>query len=191
MAKKDVPCTRCGDMMWRSKERADMPVCRPCRAKCPAPYRPRSNALPDRNCEGCGLALTRKQLSNRNRFCSLACANQTLPLRGIVVMPENSVSDPYGNQRKCAQRRARKAAAEIEVVEPLYIFERDNWRCHLCGKTVDRHLNGRHPLGPTLDHVIPLSRGGEHSRANVALAHRRCNTRKGNRAAGEQLALVG
>ena len=79
----------------------------------------------------------------------------------------------------------------IESVDPVYIYERDKWRCHLCGGQVDRLLSGNDRMGPTLDHVVPLSKGGEHSNANVALAHRICNIRKGNRAVGEQLAIVG
>jgi 5-methylcytosine-specific restriction endonuclease McrA len=40
-----------------------------------------------------------------------------------------------------------------------------------------------------MDHLIPLSQNGPHTRANVALAHRSCNSRKGVCAIGEQLAL--
>ncbi|WP_158070491.1 HNH endonuclease [Streptomyces luteocolor] len=36
-------------------------------------------------------------------------------------------------------------------------------------------------MSPSLDHVIPLSRGGSHRRDNVQLAHLRCNLRKNNR----------
>lgn len=130
-------------------------------------------------------------MKSRNRFCSIACANAYLPPRGIVVSEANSMRDPYMNQRKCAQRRARKLSVEVEKVDPAYIFKRDKWRCHLCGKPVDRRLNGSELLGPTLDHIVPLSKGGEHSKANVALAHRQCNTVKNNRGGGEQLALIG
>lgn len=38
--------------------------------------------------------------------------------------------------------------------------------------------------GPfTLDHVVPLARGGEHSYRNVKLAHPLCNSRKGAKVA--------
>lgn len=47
------------------------------------------------------------------------------------------------------------------------------------------------PLAASIDHVIPLSVGGDNTRANVQLAHRRCNTAKNNRGGGEQLRLVG
>ena len=71
------------------------------------------------------------------------------------------------------------------------VFERDKWTCQLCGKRVNRKATAPHPHAPTLDHVIPLSEGGEHTETNAQLAHFRCNTRKGNRGGGEQLALIG
>jgi len=34
-------------------------------------------------------------------------------------------------------------------------------------------------MGPTIDHVIPIVHGGPDTKANVQLAHRKCNTDKG------------
>lgn len=42
-----------------------------------------------------------------------------------------------------------------------------------------------------MDHVIPLTKGGNHELANVRLAHLRCNVSKGNRGGNEQLLLIG
>jgi len=36
-------------------------------------------------------------------------------------------------------------------------------------------------LAASLDHRIPISRGGEHSRANAQTSHLGCNVRKGAR----------
>ena len=52
--------------------------------------------------------------------------------------------------------------------------------CCICGKPVDKSLPGAHPMGPTLEHTTPWSRGGTNTRDNVHLAHRSCNIRKGN-----------
>ncbi len=38
-----------------------------------------------------------------------------------------------------------------------------------------------HPRDKTLDHLIPVARGGEHTRENVVVACRSCNSRKGAR----------
>lgn len=57
------------------------------------------------------------------------------------------------------------------------IYERDGWVCQLCHKKVNNRLKHPNPFSPSLDHIIPLSKGGPHSRANVHLAHLRCNLR--------------
>jgi 5-methylcytosine-specific restriction endonuclease McrA len=36
-------------------------------------------------------------------------------------------------------------------------------------------------LGATIDHVLPISKGGLDTMENVALAHWICNIRKGNK----------
>jgi 5-methylcytosine-specific restriction endonuclease McrA len=50
------------------------------------------------------------------------------------------------------------------------VFARDGWVCQYCGSTAEN-----------VDHVIPKSRGGEHSWENVVAACRRCNSKKENR----------
>lgn len=52
------------------------------------------------------------------------------------------------------------------------VFERDGWRCGLCGGHVE-------PEDASLDHVVPLSKGGEHSYANTQCTHWKCNNTKG------------
>lgn len=56
------------------------------------------------------------------------------------------------------------------------VFMRDRHRCQYCGKEA-RTL--------TLDHVIPRSRGGEHTWANVVTACSECNHRKAGRTPSE------
>lgn len=55
--------------------------------------------------------------------------------------------------------------------------------CWLCGHNIDTRLDARHPMSWTLDHLTPLSRGGDLlDPANARPAHRRCNSARGNRA---------
>jgi len=61
------------------------------------------------------------------------------------------------------------------------VGELENWICHLCEKVVDYSLPTTHPLAPTVDHIIPITKGGKHEWDNVKLAHRSCNASKGNR----------
>jgi 5-methylcytosine-specific restriction endonuclease McrA len=54
--------------------------------------------------------------------------------------------------------------------------------CGICGKPVDLSLKYPHPLSPTIDHIIPISKGGHPSDiANLQLAHRCCNRQKSDK----------
>lgn len=58
--------------------------------------------------------------------------------------------------------------------------------CWICGNAIPYGLNGiaaqRSPWAFTLDHFVPLSRGGDLlDPANARSAHRRCNSQRGNR----------
>lgn len=92
-------------------------------------------------------------------------------------------------------RRAQKLSAGGTEVLLTYLIERDGGRCQVsdCCFTSRKvaTLGTRGPRQPSIDHIIPLSKGGEHALHNVQLAHYRCNLTKNNRGAGDQLALVG
>jgi hypothetical protein len=92
---------------------------------------------------------------------------------------------------KYHRRRARKKATSTGRPVLLgEIRERDKNRCHLCRARVSAKPYP-HPLSASLDHVIPLSRGGIHDPDNVRLAHLRCNVEKGADGGNEQLLLIG
>lgn len=81
------------------------------------------------------------------------------------------------------RRRARMRGAFVAPVYRRRIFERDNWTCQICLVSVDRDSVVPHPRAPTLDHVIPLARGGTHEPSNTQLACFRCNCAKGDKVA--------
>ncbi|MBQ1454036.1 MAG: HNH endonuclease [Ruminococcus sp.] len=54
--------------------------------------------------------------------------------------------------------------------------------CGICGKPVDKSLKYPHPLSPTIDHIIPLEKGGHPSDiGNLQLAHFTCNRQKSDK----------
>ena len=90
------------------------------------------------------------------------------------------------------KRRALKMNAECENFNPLGIFERDNYICQNCGKkTRPDYNNISHPLYPNLDHIIPLSKGGAHTRQNTQCLCRKCNSIKGAGSLNDQMLLFG
>lgn len=72
-----------------------------------------------------------------------------------------------------ARKRAKRAAApKVESVNRMKVWERDGGICGICGEVANR--DAFH-----VDHIVPIARGGEHSYANVQVAHPACNLRKG------------
>lgn len=63
--------------------------------------------------------------------------------------------------------------------------------CWWCGREIDYRITGyeaqRSAWAFTLDHAIPLTRGGDLlDPANARSAHRRCNSQRGNRTTQRQ-----
>lgn len=71
--------------------------------------------------------------------------------------------------------RLKIAAGErtwkVPPVNRREVLRRDHHTCQYCGSS--KHL--------TLDHVIPRSRGGQHTWDNVVTACERCNSKKGDK----------
>lgn len=54
--------------------------------------------------------------------------------------------------------------------------------CGICGKPVDKTLRYPNPLSPTIDHIVPIDRGGHPSDIqNLQLAHWTCNRQKADK----------
>lgn len=88
-----------------------------------------------------------------------------------------------GNHRR---RAGRYGCTEIDNSITLKaLFKRDKGLCKICGERTD--IKDTTPKGhprrmyPTIDHIIPLSKGGTHTWDNVQLAHMHCNSRKCDR----------
>lgn len=118
----------------------------------------------EKRCPCCGDTFT-PELTARQKFCSRRCSRRM-------------------------QNAGRRAKLRESFVEPLHwrqLFDEDGAECHLCGLATDpddfalseRGWRALGPSYPTLDHVVPLSAGGMHERANARLAHFYCNTVKG------------
>lgn len=53
--------------------------------------------------------------------------------------------------------------------------------CHLCGEEIDMELKWPNVLSFTVDHVVPLARGGSNDLKNIRPAHGSCNFSKRDR----------
>jgi endogenous inhibitor of DNA gyrase (YacG/DUF329 family) len=108
------------------------------------------------------------------KFCSTRCRDRFHFKRSVA-------------QRMAAKRRrrARKRGARVESYKDIEIWERDGYRCGICGEPTERQRpNQYRPLAPTIDHIVPLVAGGTDEPANVQCAHWLCNSLKGDRLVG-------
>jgi hypothetical protein len=80
-------------------------------------------------------------------------------------------------------RRARLAVAESDgTISLAVVAQRDGWVCGICRQAVPRTTSKlSRELMASLDHIVPIARGGSHTYDNVQLSHYRCNLSKGSR----------
>jgi hypothetical protein len=58
------------------------------------------------------------------------------------------------------------------------IAAREGYRCWLCERKIDRRLKHPHPRSLSLDHYIPVTKGGSDDPNNLRPAHLICNVRR-------------
>lgn len=88
------------------------------------------------------------------------------------------------------KRRALQHGARFERYSSQEIADRDGWVCQICRKRIGRKFTFPHPRSLSIDHIIPISCGGDDVRVNVQAAHLTCNMSKNNRGI-DQLRLLG
>ncbi len=130
-------------------------------------------------CLQCGNTFLKKD--KIRKYCSHTCAKA----KSRVYPSRRAQAVAYEKRR-----RARLRSVETERFSDAYIHERDGWVCGLCNRKIDKKLMFPHWMSASLDHIIPLSDGGGHTRANVQSAHWICNSRKSD-GPGGQMKLFG
>jgi hypothetical protein len=170
-------------------------------------YRPTRADMPKvKTCKFCDIRIT-----GLNRYCSLWCSEAAQGRRVLECVVRTGACRRCGaaycvpastaegfcssrcnkaqrHKREKARRRSHRRAGEDFTLRE--IAERDGWRCHLCGDRVpDRQYEAR-DKDPTIDHLVPISHGGPHTRDNVALAHNRCNWERSDKPIEFQLRLI-
>lgn len=120
---------------------------------------------PTMKCHECEAEFIGRPLGPRPRkFCSQVCSKKSI------------------SRLRCKARRAATKTEIWDYVDPLIIFRRDNWTCQLCGCETPAFKRGLvDDDAPSLDHKIPLSRGGAHTEENCRCLCRLCNGLKGDR----------
>lgn len=125
-------------------------------------------------CKYCGTPFMTEYKKSK-MFCSEECAHKH----------SHYLSKLAEKRRKGKITALEKLDSDITL--PL-LFQRDKGICKICGTMCDwkdvENKNGFAVVGenyPSIDHIIPISKGGSHTWDNVQLAHKRCNSIKSNK----------
>lgn len=130
--------------------------------------------------------LVREAPSKREIVC--AWCNDIL----VIERNPETLRFPFGKFHDDCRLQARRAkdrkktvkrqgAKTQQIILHEVIAERDGFICHICGELVDMSIPRTSRYGATLDHVIPIAKGGLDSEDNVKLAHWICNVRKSDK----------
>jgi 5-methylcytosine-specific restriction endonuclease McrA len=128
------------------------------------------------------------------RYCSEACRDISIEAaRASARECRKQYSQRYRKanpDKRRAERAKRKArirgAGETHNIDPIKVFDRDGWKCHICGiRTPRKHRGTYRDDAPELEHIVSLADGGSHTWGNVACACRKCNISKGSDSYGQ------
>ena len=133
----------------------------------------------DRECAWCKATFSIEYGRAQAIYCSASCAKKS------------ARNSPSARAAKAKRKAMARGAGDNDNVDPLEVFERDGWKCQLCGVKTPKKLRGSYDeRAPELDHICPISLGGSHTYDNVQCACRACNGAKGARFIG-QMRLFG
>jgi 5-methylcytosine-specific restriction enzyme A len=71
-------------------------------------------------------------------------------------------------------KRSSKMRAKISHTR-FDIWKEQKLKCAICGKKIENYLD------VSIDHIVPLVKGGGNERSNLQVAHKICNNRKGEK----------
>jgi len=139
-------------------------------------------------CETCGVAVV-----GRRRWCAASCEMEWRRYGG-AARPKSTGCKVCGSIIDLTARRkdGRRQRADIKVcadcrrrmgrsrVNVPFVYHRDGPRCGICGDDVDVTIRrGADAVRcASVDHIVPLARGGTDDPSNLQLAHLGCNQRK-------------
>jgi len=134
-------------------------------------------------CKVCGSKYTPRQymqsegltLFSNVGYCSHECKRR--------AMNRSTKNSHKGRQDSHRHRARMYGCAYDSSVTLKKLIKRDGLRCAICGEMCDpddrswSKYSG--PMYPSIDHIIPMSKGGGHIWSNVQIAHIICNSEKG------------
>lgn len=152
-------------------------------------------------CEICGKEFISKRPNKK--YCSKTCENRGIHGKGAYKTYNYTCSvcgkDYETNMKynsECCSKHCRNQLTRIDrnrrykhlkerglfdnSVTLENVFNKFNGVCNSCGSKLNFNCNCNANQYPSIDHIVPLSKGGTHTWENVQLLCRGCNIDKSN-----------
>lgn len=180
-----IRCRTCGGVIERNGQAARKPyriLCECCREE----KKRQARIQKDRNARAADLKRV-KPIQAAMTVCK-GCGEMFIPHRkGLAYCSEHCMKRVINARQKDRRIRKMRAVVVDTNITLQRLYDRDGGRCALCGMVCDWNDHEVRDDGtfiafdryPSIDHKLPLSRGGLHAWDNVQLACRACNYKKG------------
>ena len=115
-----------------------------------------------KKCKHCGATFSNRSNGNRSLFCSIGCCEK------------------HSKKVRKIRKRINNNDKTVGSFSLYHVLVRDKYKCGICGDLIDVSLPINNKMSATMDHIVPISKGGDHSWNNVQAAHMHCNSKKGS-----------
>lgn len=105
-------------------------------------------------------------INNTNNFFDKVSTNQ------YIIGLKNNIYNTFGDEK---EDEKQENVRTISGKTRLDVFERDDYRCQMCGRTVDDGIKLH------IDHIVPFSKGGSNEMDNLQVLCHECNLAKHDR----------
>lgn len=129
-------------------------------------------------CQYCHKEFEREYRGRRS-FCSGACAKK-------AEQAQKNLTGSGDHRARVLLRRfyGKLDSSIYEPIKPIKVYERDNYKCWICGTKLEEKFLPLKDNSPTIDHKKPLAKGGTHTYNNVGACCFKCNSGKGDSYSG-------
>jgi hypothetical protein len=162
-----------------------------CSKKCREQWHHNNGAIAPHRCKTCNTVFHHR---TEKTFCGDECRtrawSRTCKDCGVHFTQKKNCSGKCKACRKHDRNRASsirlrvrrgKAVTAVSKISVHDCWSRDNGKCQICMKKIDLAVRWPNRNSMSVDHIVPLSKGGTDEAANVRAAHLGCNSRRGNK----------
>lgn len=185
----DIRCLVCGTITTRSwiTIRHDNVVCRVCEKENAKRRREERRQIKQEQAKAKQEQHKKelfwsKEFKQKTMAVCVSCGQLFIPRNDRQICCSEKCTKKHQNNKDKRVAKIKGAMIDRDISLKI-LYQKEHGVCYLCnGKCswsdyyIDR--NGQKITGgmyPSIDHVIPLAKGGKHSWENVRLAHRECN----------------